>query len=133
MMTTALLTLMMGTNLAGTGDITCDFPPEDPSGTHLSVALKPAPSLRDRPGFFRAKLSIGNRDSLQATLSPIEITEARDMSLTAKGTDNLVYVMGLQDDGQAAINIRLQGTRASETRVGTCDGLDPYMNHWLPQ
>ena len=133
MMTTALLTLMMGTTLTGTGDITCDFPPDDAAGTHLSVALRPAPSLRDRPGFFRAKLSIGNRDSLQATLSPIEITKARDMGLTAKGNDNLIYVMGLQDDGQAAINIRLQGTKASETRTGTCNGIDKHMNHWLPE
>ena len=133
MMTTALLTLMMGTNLAGTGDITCEFPPEDASGSHLSVALRPAPSLRDRPGFFRAKLSVGNREALQATLKPIENTEARDMGLTAKGTDNLVYAMGLLDDGQAALNIRLLGSQASETRFGTCQGIDGHMNHWLPK
>ena len=133
MITTALLTLMMGTTLTGSDDITCEFPSPDGKAPHLSVAVRPAPSLRDRPGLFRAKLTVGKRDALEATLHPLLNTTARDMGLMAKGEDNLVYAMGLVEDGDAALNIRLLGTKASETRIGTCEGLDPHMNHWLPQ
>ena len=133
MTTTALLTLMMGTNLAQGGDITCEFPSPDGRAPHLSVEVTPAPSLRDRPGFFRAILTVGKREGLQATLQPLLNTTARDMGLMAKGEDNLIYAMGLVEDGEAALNIRLLGTKASETRIGTCEGLDPHMNHWLPR
>ena len=130
----ALLTAIVGTTELGTSDrILCNFPLEDRSQPTLSVELRPTPSLRDKPGLFRMKMRVGARDPLQATAQPIDKTETRDMAVTAKGADDLYYALGLNDDGQAALNIRLGGTTASETFFGTCQGADKHMDRWLPE
>lgn len=135
MITTTLLALTMGMTLGGTTDINCEFPPLDGRGPHLSVVLSPAPSLRDLPGLYRARFSITNRDPIPARIQPIQTTASRDMAMTAHGPDDMIYALGFQDNGRAAINIRL-GDREpaySETRTGTCRGMDTHMKRWLPE
>ncbi len=134
MLVGALLTAMIGTAELGIpDDITCRFAFEDRSEATLDVALRPTPSLRDKPGFYRIKMRVGSRDPVQATAQPIEKTKARDMAVTAKGSDDLYYAVGLNHDGKAALNIRMGGTTASETLLGTCQGVGKHMERWLPQ
>jgi len=89
--------------------------------------------LRDLPGLYRVKLQIGNRQPIQATAQPNPGTKARDIALTARSKDNLIYALGFGDDGTAALNIRLGGTTASETLTGACLGATPYLDRWLPK
>lgn len=134
MLIEALLTMMMGTTPLGmTEDITCRFALEDRAQASLDVKLRPAPSLRDKPGFFRLKMRVGARDPVQATAQPIAKTATRDIAITAKGTDDLYYALGFNQDGTAVLNIRMGGTMASETLFGTCQGVDKHLERWLPE
>ena len=134
MLVEALLTMMMGTTPLGMNeDITCSFALKDSAQPNLDVALRPAPSLRDKPGFYRVKMRVGTRTPVQATAQPIENTESRDIAVTAKSPDDLYYALGLTQNGQAALNIRMGGTTASETLFGTCQGVGKHMDRWLPE
>ena len=133
MITTALLALTLGTTLGTQGDITCTFAASDGGRARLDVALRPTPSLRDLPGLYRVKMQIGTRDPIPATAQPNPGTKARDIALTARSKDNLIYALGLDDHGKAALNIRLGGTAASETLTGACHGATPYLDRWLPE
>ena len=134
MLVGALLTAIVGTTEMGTQDrITCNFPLEDPGKPALNVELRPTPSLRDKPGLFRVRMQVGAREPVQATAQPIHDTKGRDVAVTAKGSDDLYYALGLNHDGMAALNIRMGGTKASETLFGTCEGATRHMERWLPQ
>ncbi len=134
MLAGALLTIMMGTTSLGASDrITCDFALIDSDRASLNVELRPKPSLRDKPGLFRLKMQVGTRSPVQATAQPIDTTEDRDVSVTAKGADDLFYALGVNQAGQAALNIRMGGTTASETLFGNCRGITKHMDRWLPK
>ncbi len=128
---TALLALTVGTTLGTPGDINCTFATQTDGRATLNVALRPTPSLRDLPGLFRVKMRVGTRPSVQATAQPNLNTKANDIALTARGSDDLIYALVLDQSGQAALNIRLGGTTASETLFGTCLGAKPHIERWL--
>ncbi|MDA8586125.1 hypothetical protein N9L47_07590 [Rhodobacteraceae bacterium] len=133
MINAALLALTLGTTLGQPGDITCTFAAKDGSRAVLDVALRPTPSLRDLPGLYRLNMRVGTRDAMPATAQPNLGTKARDIALTAKSADNLIYALGFGQDGQAALNIRLGGTGIDETLFGICQGATPYIDKWLAE
>jgi len=129
MLNALILMLMSGALVEAPGNvIRCEFPSTAEIGKPISVSVSPRPSLRDRPGLFRATMQLNGTDALPASIHPIRATDARDVMIRTKAGTSIVSI-GLRDDGRAALKMALGGEE--KTRVGECHGDLKYINRWL--
>ena len=71
---------------------------------------------------------MNDRHTLAASVQPIRTTEASDVMIqTSDGASALV--IGLRDDGKAALSI--QASNGEATRTGDCHGYAGHLQRWL--
>jgi hypothetical protein len=118
------------------GPIHCTFPSEDVAKRAIEVTLEPKPSLKDQPGLWRVMMEMNGRLSLKASAQPITGTFERDVLIRGVTSRKSTYIIGLRDDGTAALNMATavtgSGEPRKELRSGQCRGYETHINRWLP-
>lgn len=119
-----------------TGPIHCSFPPGDVAARSIEVTLDPRPSLKDQPGLWRVMMDMNGKLSLRASAQPIRGTSERDVLIRGVTRKKSTYIIGLRDDGTAALNMAtpVEGSPdpRKELRAGVCRGFEPHIDRWLP-
>jgi len=132
---TALLTyvaLNAGIGL-GTGDLHCGFPATSEAEVSLVMDVAPNQSLfgaGDRLPVQMA-LSTGNADvTIPAVAQPMGPGDAPFVVIAGSPMSNIVFQLGLKDDGSASLTIRdLRRGAANEsqvTRLGRCTDQEDF-------
>ncbi len=122
------LLLMAQFETAPTGVIQCDFPAGTQAEEPIAISIVAHPSLRDRPGLFRATLDLNGTQTVAASVQPIPSTEDDDVVIKT-GTGNSTVALGLRADGRAALAITAANGEA--TRIGDCHGQAAHLQRWL--
>lgn len=125
----ALFALLSALNLGGEIPITCQVTSVDTeTPLVLPITLEPVPSLKDRPEAFRVMMSVGDT-TFRAEAQPMTDTPEDDMLFKA-GTDGAArYILGLRQDGAAAMYVAQNGV--SVTLTGWCEHHDYWFPYWL--
>lgn len=114
----------------------CTFPGEDAAARPIEVILDPRPSLKDRPGLWRVIMEMNGKLSLRAAARPIETTDARDVMIRGTTGRKSTYVIGLREDGSAALRMATILKDAAEplktSREGQCVGFETHLDRWIP-
>lgn len=118
------------------GPIYCRFPGEEVASRTIEVVLEPRPSLKDQPGLWRVIMEMNGKMSMRASAKPIASTAERDVLIRGVSKRKSTYIIGLRDDGSAALNMNTRRVGGDEfrktTRAGKCFGHEDYINRWLP-
>ena len=113
----------------------CTFPATEPDQRAISVVVEARPSLMDVGERYRISLHLGNEREVAGLAQPIDRTDERDVLIRARASDQLIYTIGLRDDGRAALNLlrvsRAKDGGGTETRTGACHDFMALMNAWL--
>ncbi len=129
------ITAAVGTLSAGPHMVSCTFPATAPGEGTIRVAVEARPSLMDVDERYRISLHLGDEGEAPGLAQPIDRTEERDVLIRARASNDLVYTIGLRDDGRAALNLlriaRSAGGARTETREGHCHDHRPLLNAWL--
>jgi|GEM_PF-2327178 len=110
------------------GVIRCDFPAATQADEAIAIHIAAHPSLRDRPGLFRATLDLNGTQTVAASVQPIQSTEDDDVVIKTRGGASSV-ALGLRADGRAALSIKAANGEA--TRMGDCQGHAAHLQRWL--
>lgn len=115
--------------------VSCIFPATSPGDSPISVAVEARPSLMDASGRFRVRLHLSDEKEFGGLAQAIDRTDDRDVLIRARAAHDLVYTIGLRDDGMAALNMLRVLPETSEgrteTREGACRGFMAVLNSWL--
>jgi len=134
-LTTVLLTTMVDA-YAPDATIHCTFPGQGASQRPIEIVLDPRPSLKDRPGLWRVMMEMNGKMSLRGAAQPIKATAERDILIRGITTRKSTYVIGLRDDGSAALRMDTRAKGANESRrtsrAGKCHGHENHIDRWLP-
>ena len=117
-------------------NIRCSFPGEGAAQRPIEIVLNPRPSLKDQPGLWRVIMEMNGRMSLRGAAQPILTTEERDILIRGVTARKSTYIIGLRDDGSAALRMNTRKPGAIEarqsSRTGTCFGHESFIDRWLP-
>ena len=73
-------------------------------------------------------------NDFNAAAQPITGTEGRDVLVRASGLKGVLYAMGFDDNGAAALNVVTlapEGERRQEvSRTGNCRNFEGYIRSW---
>lgn len=134
MLVSLILTSLIETLPVGPAPMACSFHSEDPATASVEIVLKGRPSLKDLPGLFRVEMDVDDRTGLRAAAQPIEATAGRDVLIRAKRGDRIVYALGIDEGGDAALNI-VWGSIGEKperraTMKGSCRNHEAYIRTW---
>lgn len=125
----ALFALLSALSLSGDAPISCQMTAQDTqTPLVLPITVKPVPSLKDQPDSFRIVMHVGKTELL-GHASSMPDTAEDDMMFRANATDTTSYILGLRNDGAAAMYVAQNGV--SVTLTGWCDGQEPWFRGWL--
>lgn len=131
-----LLSSAIGTYEPQKEPIQCHFPSVDAASQAIRVTLDPRPSLKDQPELWRVIMQMNGKLSVRASAQPIDGTRERDILIRGVTKRKSTYIIGLRDDGTAALNMATRmdgnGDPRKETRQGVCHGFEAHINRWLP-
>ncbi|MBT8456197.1 MAG: hypothetical protein KJO15_08860 [Alphaproteobacteria bacterium] len=135
MLATLIVTTLLETLGLGPRPMTCSFVTTGPGDAAIEVVLHPRPSLKDTPGRYRVEMVVNDSLKLPASAQPIATTKGRDIMVRGVDRKDVFYTIGVDEQGNAALNVLWTKPVASAprevTRVGTCRNHKRYIDQWL--
>jgi hypothetical protein len=134
--TAFLVTAFIEAMSPGPRMLACTFPAPSPDERPISLAVEARPSLMDRVDQFRVSVHLADEGEFGGLAQPIDRTDARDVLIRARASDETFYTIGLRDDGLAALNLlkvrtEAEQSRMVETRKGACRDFKRVLDTWL--
>ncbi len=129
----ALLTGLFG-NASGPDPLLCSFQPEDAGDTiKLSVQAQPKPPAA--PGLYVVEIQVDKRLTLQGHAGAITTTPYRDVMIRGVVKSEIVYTLGVDESGGAALNVLwldTEGAVEQVTHTGFCQNAATHIDRWVP-
>ena len=133
MLVSLIVTTFLESYSMAPGPMACTFPAMEPDQRPIEIEVSAQPSLKDLPGLYRVRMDVDGH-GLNAAAQPITGTKGRDVLVRASGLKGMLYAMGFDDNGAAALNVvklaEAGEPEAEMSRTGNCRNYERYIQSW---
>ncbi len=129
----ALLTGLFG-DTPETDPLICRFTPAD-DATPIELRVEDRKASAAAPGLYVVEIEVDKRLTLQGHAGAITTTPQRDVMIRGVVKSEIVYTLGVNEGGDAALNVLwldTEGAVEQVTHTGQCRNVATHIDRWVP-